>query len=531
MKKSIMHRSLYMKFVFIMSVISLAACSTKSAFMDYRPPHESLDVEFISTITPISWQPIQADPEDVNLFYLPDGVTMARLNFKGIVNSAELDTYLNGILVRLLEHSPVSGVQAKVQLIGDDDYGQIQATPDGIIILPLRFLQASETEDEIAWLLAHELSHIILTHHDSDWLGRYHQKLNSSLGEAILTTKKYMDIASEFGADVDTGGLETVMTVYTSSMLIHDIASGSLFPAWKRAEEDEADLLAIDLCNRAGFSIDEADRVLAKLGQWAESSEIKQQTFMDLFEQGLNNEADTFNDPEKISEIDNEGGWEAYGIQFGKKLLENTTQGVQQETAKTHRNIAQRQENLLAYTDKFYAQIEIDPDMENWQEQLSKTKNKTLFLAYKAAWDAQIALDKNDLKSAYPLIRKALSTDRRLNNQSYPRWVFYRIRDQQKKKKLATQNLKIALKASDPSETIYKAYIVEKMAQGNYKEAKKVLDRAWVDFKKPPVMLPFQIRINKLAKDDKAVEKHYSQCLKMVISKEIKQQCEQEYIK
>jgi len=96
---SIHQRKIGAALVYLFCAINLVACSSKTTFMDYRPPHETLDIVFINTIAPNSWQPIQADANDVNLFYLPDGVTMARLNFEGTLNSpgdqgvSQLDFY------------------------------------------------------------------------------------------------------------------------------------------------------------------------------------------------------------------------------------------------------------------------------------------------------------------------------------------------------------------------------------------------------------------------------------------------------
>jgi hypothetical protein len=274
---------------------------TKFAWLDHREKYETLDSKFISTIDAETWNPIKADPSDVNLFYLPDGKTMTRLEFNGLVNSNDLEQYLNSILKHLLEYSPISGVKAKILLVGDNAYGKLQATPDGIIIVPLRFLKASESEDEIAWLLAHELSHIILTHHDSDWVGRYHEKLNASLGSLLEITNNYIAMAKKFGATAETDELDKMVRIYKTSMLLHDVATGSLFPAWQRAQEDEADLLAIDLCVQAGYSIDEADTVLSKLGQWAENNDKKRKKLFDRYKSQFNNDLSYFKDPANSS--------------------------------------------------------------------------------------------------------------------------------------------------------------------------------------------------------------------------------------
>lgn len=512
--------------------INLMACSNLLKPSSWFKPdqfHESLDTEFISTIDSEAWQPMKADQSDAMLFYLPNGQTMAQLEFKGLVNSPALEKYLNDILKHLLEYSPVTSVDAQVLLVGDDAYGQLQATPDGTIIVPLRFLQKSDSVDEIAWLLAHELSHIILMHHDSDWLGRYHEKLNASMGSVIDITNQYTQIAGQFGAKAPPKELKKMVKIYQTSMLVHEISSGSLFPAWQRIQEDEADLLAIDLCVKAGYSIDEADSVLSKLKQWAEGNEKKREELFNQVQNELENEVAFFNDPENLSEIETKEDLKLHGVNLLYKVSESAVKNTEYDLGKTHRNIAQRQSNLLAYTDRFYAHIETDPNFDNWKQQQEISENRSLFAAYEQTWQAQTELEKNGAESAYPLIRKAFKIDRRLNSQSYPRWVFYNVRNEQKKNKLASKNLEIALNAPNPSGKIYRIYIAEQMGKKNYSVAKKYLNRAWKEFDNPPAFYPLQIKLSKLTRQNKTATKYLNQCLKLAIDNKIKAECQNEF--
>lgn len=520
------------KLLLYIACINLISCSSLFKTFEWANPqekYETLDAAYITTLTPGVWQPIQADPSNAVLFYLPDGETMAQFEYKGLLTSTALEQHLNGILNHLLEYSPVTGVNAKVLLVGDDAYGQLQATPDGTIIVPLRFLQKSDSEDEIAWLLAHELSHLILMHHDSNWLGRYHEKLNATMGSVIDITNQYGQLSEQFGGKSKQKELKKMVKIYRTSMLVHDISSGSLFPAWQRIQEDEADLLAIDLCVLAGYSIDEADTVLSKLKQWAEGSEEKRKKLFDEFQHELANEVAFFNDPEKLATIKTEEDLKLYGINSLYKLTEVTAKEVGYDLNKTHRNIAQRQINLLKYTDLFYPQIEQDPDFEKWKNQQAKPKNKSLFAAYEKAWQAQTELAKNGADSALALIRQAFRLDRRLNRQSYPRWVYYNVRSEQNNSKLASRNLEIALTGSDPSGKIYRIYITEQMGGNNYSVAKRYLDRAWKEFDQPPALYPLQIKLNKLIKHNKTAKKYLDQCTKLAIDTKIKQECVNEF--
>ena len=515
-----------------LACINLIACTHFNKTIDSLKPvqvHESLEAKYITTVKPKAWQPIKADPSDKILFYLPDGITMARMEFKGTVSSLELEQYLNDILANLLKYSPVTGVKAKIQLVGDDAYGKLQATPDGTIIVPLRFLHESKSEDEIAWLLAHELSHIILTHHDSDWVGRYHDKLNASMGTVLEMTNKYAQVAEQFGNDSHKDELDTMTKAYQNSLLANELASASLFPAWQRVQEDEADLLATDLCVLAGYSIDEADEVLNKLGAWAEESEKKRKKLFDQYKAEFENEKAFFQDPENLSNINNMDKMKEYSLNLLTKIGNRTVTELSYKSSKTHRNIPERQSNLLQYTDQFYQEIVLDPNFETLEKQKQKPENNSLLLAYKNTWNAQNELDQDRPDVALPLIEKAFSQNSQMNTQSYPRWVFYRVRNQLNNNEQANKNLEIALKNPIATKIIFQNSITEQMGNKSYSTAKKILDRAWIEFKKPPMMYPLQIKFSKLNQDNKSAKKFYDQCIKMDISSTIKEDCEIEY--
>ena len=542
--------------------ITLNGCSMMGVEEPVRQTYEILDSKYIDTVARESWKPLYRAKEGAESYDLPDGTTMTKLNFKGIVKSVEFEDYLNNILRKLLQHSPVSGVSARVLLIGDDAYGKLQATPDGIIIVPLRFLRDSESEDEIAWLLAHELSHIILTHHDSDWAGRYHDNLNTAINTVIKRTSEFMNIAEKFGDKSHKKDRKKMDLVHKSSVLIHEVTKSSLFPAWQRVQEDEADLLATDLCVLAGYSFDDADTVLNKLGQWAEASATQRLGLMDEYSNELNKQFDILKKPEDRLTDDNpeetqpneeefplglgaekheaRPEWEQYLIGVGLKLGQKTAESLTAEVNHTHRDMPLRRANIAGYTTKFYPEVEIDPDFESWEKQQNLYRNKSLLAAYSMLWDAKDMLvssgsvadeqQVNAANNAYPLVNDAINhIDRRLKKHSYSRWLFYTVRSGQGKKAKATQNLQLALKDPAPSSIIFKLLINEKIENNQYSEAKRLMDRLWREFNKPSEFYPLNIKINKLARHPKTAKKYYDQCQSMAIDESIKQSCTKIY--
>ena len=138
----------------------------------------------------------------------------------------------------LIESNPV--FIAKV-----DSYGQI--------ILSTKFLETIKNDDELAAVLAHELSHVLLKHNlEKD-------NYNSMLWK-IEDAAKFAEIAV---ISKDKGKSKRGSIVYADSAAV--IWADILSPAWSREYERQADRLGLDLFIKAGYNSDSFFSMLMKL--------------------------------------------------------------------------------------------------------------------------------------------------------------------------------------------------------------------------------------------------------------------------
>lgn len=105
----------------------------------------------------------------------------------GLVTAENLEAYANGVLDKLKAASGIPGLPGKVYLSATDDLAA-STTPDGNIYIGYRWFENLNApryklgqEDTLAALLAHELGHLALGHHNSDfvanagkWVQRYY---------------------------------------------------------------------------------------------------------------------------------------------------------------------------------------------------------------------------------------------------------------------------------------------------------------------------------------------------------------------
>ena len=109
----------------------------------------------------------------------------------GFVPSSPLSAYLNRIRVKLLTGSGVTRVPGRVVILANPGF-VAYSTPDGNVYVAMAWLPVLTNEDEVAAIIAHELSHVLLTHHSSDVLVGV-RKRAQSMHELGLTAKAAVD--------------------------------------------------------------------------------------------------------------------------------------------------------------------------------------------------------------------------------------------------------------------------------------------------------------------------------------------------
>lgn len=152
------------------------------------------------------------------------------------------------------------GGPVKVYVVGVTNY-LAKAKPDGSIVVSIGLLEKVQSDDELALALGHELSHVRLGHFSKNSNLAKQKQAISRIGAAY-----YAGIAlSQSRVQQQQGGAIKVVTQNDKALrdaaqrataaddqlrLIVDIL---VEPAWARSQEDEADVLGLDLAERAGF--------------------------------------------------------------------------------------------------------------------------------------------------------------------------------------------------------------------------------------------------------------------------------------
>lgn len=223
---------------------------------------------------PANLRPARITPEPPKTFFLSENNAQSNDNYwlRGdvpVVNSASqvvynpaARAYVQSILEKLLATAPTRPERVQVHIVGANSFNAV-ARENGDIFINTGALVAMNNESELAYLLAHELSHLLLKHSEKARLFESQRDLASyGVGAiALATTVSNLDVTRgvngiDFNISKSGQGaiVDKTMSATAVKMGADFVGNEILGAGWNRADEEEADLLAVDLMVAAGYS-------------------------------------------------------------------------------------------------------------------------------------------------------------------------------------------------------------------------------------------------------------------------------------
>src|SRR4051795_6423265 len=99
----------------------------------------------------------------------PLALGIMRTRAQGFVPSPQLNAYVHGVLARLLANVKMPpSFRPDVRVLAAPEFAG-ECTPDGTLIVTIGLLEQLENEDELAFVLGHEVAHAIYRHQTPDW--------------------------------------------------------------------------------------------------------------------------------------------------------------------------------------------------------------------------------------------------------------------------------------------------------------------------------------------------------------------------
>lgn len=176
-----------------------------------------------------------------------------------ILDDAQLSAYVSKIIDRLL--TVWQGVKPEITVVIESDkYFNAYVTLDHQLHLSTAVFRVLDNEDQLASLLAHEISHVLLKHnHEKSMV----QSTLSALEFAELLSADVGSLAEHvgLGSDVQEGAKYGILGFASLGFIWSELFA----PRWSRKNELEADKLGMDLVMRADYNYEEFTAMLEQV--------------------------------------------------------------------------------------------------------------------------------------------------------------------------------------------------------------------------------------------------------------------------
>jgi predicted Zn-dependent protease len=436
-------------------------------------------------------------------------VDYARAEGLGLVPTSPLDTYLNGILAKLLAQSPVKNVPAHVYVRASGDWAA-KSTADANIYVALGTLLRLDNEDEVAALLAHESSHVILGHANADVVQGVQQR---AVQLSALAVDAQAIVAGATGKG--KGGAGSV----AKSVRVDDQSRALLLntmllsPAWTREQERDADRLGTDLLVRAGYS-PQAMASLLRKQKSVETERTANPQVASLDKQffGVDANQKVQEQTQKAAKnvgVDPEGVGALTGAVLGK-AFEWGAKKVD-EAQRSHPKTEERIADVEAYVAREYAGGAAPPlQVQAWEAAKEQDGTADILENYIAAIEAKGKLADGDVGAARKLAKTSLSGPTRAH--AYPNYVDAAALLSAGDAAAALAAYETALAGPEPAGAIYSEASVLYLQTGKRDKAVEVIEAGYARLQEPPSLTVPLIRTYRVLGRQADADRIAAQC-------------------
>ncbi|MDG4718970.1 MULTISPECIES: M48 family metalloprotease [Thalassospira] len=325
----------------------------------------------------------------------------------------DLQQYAQGVLDKIIAVAPAGAPTAEIVLIGNSGPGA-NAAREGVVFLYHSAFEYLRSEDELAFLVAHEYSHVLMQHTPDNLFSMLRPYLLTAADIAVGTQNNQSDLLRKAGQ------------MYGSDLILRDL----LLPNWDRSQEQVADHLGLDLMVKAGYQPKGASGYFEVAKEAEEKFGANYQVTRNQLELFLQ------------AQFQPKGQDNALLNQFLSELG-NAVDTIQKSLAAKHDDAAERAEEIFAYGMREYLPERSSRMIQNEAFDSVVQRNKQTLENYRIAGEILQSLQREDSELDFRALeddaRKAVSGS--TANHPYTRWAFAKVRERQGNLGKAARNI------------------------------------------------------------------------------------------
>ncbi|HWE48096.1 MAG TPA: M48 family metalloprotease [Caulobacteraceae bacterium] len=243
----------------------------------------------------------------------------------------------------------------QVHVIGLDVYNAY-SLPDNSIVVAFGLLDQAQSDDEIAFILGHELGHIRLGHFAKGAREAKQARLTSRLGELYVVGSAAQAGAASLrsgGDGVSAFNATAAERASATNDLLHFLNAGQ--PQHSQAEEDEADAVGYDLATLAGYS---ADTGSAKVFDTIQADAVKREQETQELQSQFDKDLRAAVNPSSVQALVGGSSRDLRGnlIRAAGTFAEGMGRGRSSEDEPKHRAPEERKKGIAQYSTDAYPQ-------------------------------------------------------------------------------------------------------------------------------------------------------------------------------
>ena len=435
----------------------------------------------------------------------------------GFIRHARAEAYMHRILNRLSSKWPYETPKVGAFIRASNSFSPSSTSSD--ILIPIAVFEAVDSEDQLAAILAHEFSHILLHHHEQIDQRRSLTKGVATAGSlaAAMAYASEVRVGRNSGGQIDVGMRDAKVAdkraFYASAaqMTILTLMNDIVGPGWSRTQESEADLLGVDLLEAAGYDGRAMIEVLRKHGAAEKRLREVAEDYSNKYGKELAQAAATMNIGSIFGAVKN------VAVDAGSNALA----AVGDKLRRDHPDSETRIKDIQAYLNREYRDALHEEDKRSYAVQWRAIR--PVREMYRPVFEAQTLLRAEKHDDAQRAIERALAGSAR--DAAGARYVAYQVFLKKNDSENAYRHLLAIRNWDDAPIGAYAALAMHHARHRKITEGESVLRRAEIRFGSSEIVLPSRIGMYRSANCKTEMDAHLALCRKLDDS-DIRSSCE-----
>ncbi len=330
---------------------------------------------------------------------------------------------------------------------------------------------------EIAFIMAHELSHVLLDHYSRSEFNKQQAEVLGKVADAAVLAAYMSEMRGKRSGNSITFFLEDESDAHTAAAYAvaaygasQFVVDGLIESSWSRAQEYESDRLALDLLENAGLTSDFSYQALRRIETFQNDQKTRLQQFDQIAEARMNKAAES-KDPNLIITT---------GIGVFTSAVSQAALDLWDLLDRSHPSPAARVSEVDGYLGEFDEADPVEPtvtcDLKRVERAVKRNDVRNTYNALQSSFEVDGLIMREDYAGARSAAQKGLRAG--LERHPVTRMAAYRADNASGRHKQALGHLQSIRLNADTPLSVYTLLVTEYIARNRMQPALETIIKA-----------------------------------------------------